>query len=74
MPSSRKNLRTFLASPGDLQKEREAIRAVIEDFNLSLADEFGYQIELRGWEDTVARFGRPQHLRGCLKTHDVAGI
>ena len=62
MPSTRKILRTFLASPGDLQEEREAVRAVVDEFNVSLADEFGYQIELRGWEDTVARFGRPQHL------------
>ena len=62
MPSIRKNIRTFLASPSDLQEEREAVRAVVDEFNVSLADEFGYQIELRGWEDTVARFGRPQHL------------
>ena len=26
------------------------------------ADELGYQIELLGWEDTVASFGRPQQL------------
>ena len=62
MSSTRKILRTFLASPGDLQEERKAVRDVVDAFNVSLADEFGYQIELLGWEDTVARFGRPQHL------------
>lgn len=62
MPSTRKILRAFLASPGDLQEERSAIRKAIAEFNESLADALGYQIELLGWEDTVAGFGRPQEL------------
>ena len=62
MPSTRKILRAFLASPGDLQEERKAVRGAVAEFNETLADEFGYQIELVGWEDTVAGFGRPQHL------------
>lgn len=62
MPSTRKILYTFLASPGDLQEEREAIRDVVDEFNESWADELGYQIELLGWENTVAGFGRPQEL------------
>ena len=62
MPSTRKILRTFLASPGDLQDERKAIRDVVDEFNESWADNLGYQIELLGWEDTVAGFGRPQEL------------
>ena len=62
MSSTRKILRTFLASPGDLQEERKAVRDIVAEFNESWADELGYQIELLGWEDTVAGFGRPQHL------------
>lgn len=62
MSSTRKILRAFLASPGDLQEERKAVRDVVEAFNESWADELGYQIELLGWEDTVASFGRPQQL------------
>ena len=62
MSTTRKVLRVFLASPGDLQEERKAIRDVVIDFNESWADELGYQVELLGWEETVARFGRPQHL------------
>ena len=62
MPSTRKILRAFLASPGDLQDERRAIRDVVVEFNESWADELGYQIELLGWEETVAGYGRPQHL------------
>ena len=62
MSSTRKILRAFLASPGDLQEERMAIRDVVAEFNDSWADKLGYQIELVGWEDTVAGCGRPQHL------------
>ena len=62
MSSTRKILRVFLASPGDLQEERKAVDSVITEFNKSWADALGYQIELLGWEDTVPGFGRPQHL------------
>ncbi|WP_455245328.1 DUF4062 domain-containing protein [Petrachloros mirabilis] len=62
MPSTRKIIRAFLASPGDLQEERQAIREVVDEFNESWANELGYQVELIGWEETVAGFGRPQHL------------
>lgn len=62
MPSTRKIIRAFLASPGDLQEERQAIRDVVDEFNESWANELGYQVELIGWEETVAGFGRPQHL------------
>ena len=62
MPSTRKIIRAFLASPGDLQEERKAIRDVVDEFNASWANELGYQVELVGWEETVAGFGRPQHL------------
>ena len=62
MPNTRKILRAFLASPGDLQDERRAIRDVVVEFNESWADELGYQVELLGWEETVAGYGRPQHL------------
>ena len=62
MPSTRKIIRAFLASPGDLLEERKAIRGVVDEFNVSWANELGYQVELIGWEETVAGFGRPQHL------------
>ncbi|NTW54378.1 MAG: DUF4062 domain-containing protein [Chlorobaculum sp.] len=62
MHTTRKIIRAFLASPGDLKEEREAIRDVVNEFNEMWANELGYQVELIGWEETVARFGRPQHL------------
>lgn len=62
MTSTRKIIRAFLASPGDLQEERKAIQEVVVEFNEIWANELGYQVELIGWEETVSRFGRPQHL------------
>jgi hypothetical protein len=59
MFSTRKIIRAFLASPGDLQEERKAIREAVDEFNESWANELGYQVELVGWEETVAGFGRP---------------
>ena len=62
MSTTRQILRAFIASPGDLSDERRAIRNVVSEFNDSWADELGYQIQLLGWEDTVAGLGRPQHI------------
>ena len=62
MAEIRKIIRAFLASPGDLQDERKAIRDVIKEFNETWADELGYQVELIGWEETISGYGRPQHL------------
>ena len=62
MPSTRRVLHAFLASPGGLEEERKAIRDVVDEFNRLWADELGYQVDLVGWEETVAGYGRPQHL------------
>ena len=60
MATSRKIVKVFLASPGDLQDERRAAKHVVDVFNKQWADNLGIHIELVGWEDTVSRFGRPQ--------------
>lgn len=52
----------FLASPGDLEEERKAVRQAVESFNKLLSSMLGYRIELVGWEETIAGTGRPQHL------------
>ena len=62
MSTTRKVLRVFLASPGDLQEERIAIHDVVVEINESWANALGYQIDLMGWEETSAGYGRPQHL------------
>lgn len=60
MAESRRLVKVFLASPGDLTDERKAAKSVVDEFNALLAEEFGYQVELVGWEDSVSVFGRPQ--------------
>jgi hypothetical protein len=60
MADSRKVVKVFLASPGDLPDERRAAKSVADEFNALYAEEFGYQVELVGWEDTVSVYGRPQ--------------
>ena len=62
MPTTRKVLRIFLASPGDLEEERIAIRDIVLEINESWANPLGYHIDLVAWEETVAGYGRPQHL------------
>ena len=62
MHNTRKILRTFIASPSDLQEERKVVRDAVDEFNESWADEFGYQIKLVGWEETISSSGRPQDL------------
>jgi hypothetical protein len=46
MGDSRKIIKVFLASPGDLQDERRAAKAVVEEFNKLWADNLGYHVEL----------------------------
>jgi hypothetical protein len=62
MAETRRIVRVFLASPGDLQEERKAAKLVVDEFNSIFAGEMGYQIELVGWEDTISATGRPQAI------------
>lgn len=62
MVDTRKIVKVFLASPGDLAEERKTAKSVVDEFNSLMAEEFGYQVELVGWEDTVSVYGRPQEV------------
>src|SRR6266849_6206912 len=62
MANSRKVVKVFLASPSDLGDERKAAKSVVDEFNGQYAEEFGYQVELVGWEDTISGFARPQAI------------
>jgi hypothetical protein len=59
---TRKILKVFLASPSDLPDERRAAKSVVDEVNSLFANEFGYHVELIGWEDTISGFGRPQAI------------
>lgn len=62
MPETRTIVRVFLASPGDLQPEREAVRAEIEDINENWSATVDCHFELLGWEDVSPGYGRPQSI------------
>ncbi len=47
------NVRVFIASPGDVAKEREYLREVADKINQSIAHEFGFHLEIVGWETNV---------------------
>ena len=51
MAERRRLVKVFLASPG-IYPERKSAKIVVDEFNALLAEEFGYQVELVGWEDT----------------------
>ena len=55
-------LTVFLASPGDLQEERNITRLSVERVNKILSRRVRWQIELLGWEDTLPGYSRPQAL------------
>src|SRR5207302_97562 len=69
MADTRKILKVFLASPGDLKEERRAAKGAIDEINSLVANSFGYHVELVGWEDTVSRFGRPQAVINAELDH-----
>ena len=58
----RKILSVFVASPSDLSDERKALRDVVGRLNKIYGRRAGWEIELLGWEDTLAGFSRPQSL------------
>jgi hypothetical protein len=60
--SIRQILPVFLASPSDLSHERKIAREVVDKINRIVSQPLGWQIDLRGWEDTLPGSGRPQKL------------
>ncbi|HDU5805774.1 TPA: hypothetical protein RFV71_000351 [Klebsiella quasipneumoniae subsp. quasipneumoniae] len=62
MQDTRKVIKVFIASPGDLVSERTIAREIGEEFNSLWAESTGYQIEIVGWEETIGKIGRPQEV------------
>jgi hypothetical protein len=60
MADTRRILKVFLASPGDLKDERRTANNCVNRVNSQWFNYLGYHIELVGWEDTISGFGRPQ--------------
>lgn len=62
MSESRKVVRVFLASPGDLKEERAQTKRIIDELNQTWGSFHGYHVDLVGWELTISAFGRPQEV------------
>ena len=61
MPTFRK-LRVFIASPGGLEGEREAIRWVIDYLNNGIANEYLLLLDLQAGDQAMPGMGRPQSV------------
>jgi len=55
-------LTIFLASPGDLELERNITSEVVERINKVISRRVDWHIELLGWEDTLPGYSRPQDI------------
>ncbi len=62
-PADRKIYHVFLASPGDMAEERQAVRDFFKAYNRDTANPRGFQFDLIDWENqTDIGVGRPQAL------------
>src|SRR5258706_464787 len=55
-------VKVFIASPGDLSKERTLFPGVVKQINDIKARALGYLFEGVGWEDSLPGGGRPQEI------------
>src|SRR5262245_399545 len=66
MPLTSVSVRTyhvFIASPGDVNDERQAVRHYFAEYNRTFAESRGFRFEVVDWENySDAGAGRPQEL------------
>lgn len=60
--NTRRLLRVFLASPGDVVDERRLAFDAAARVNAITGPKLGWEVQLSGWEDTLPGFGRPQEI------------
>jgi hypothetical protein len=59
-------LRIIVASPGDVQAERDALPAVLEELNRGIAAAHGLRLELGRWETDAYPGFHPQGPQGLI--------
>ncbi|MGB0383983.1 MAG: NB-ARC domain-containing protein [Ardenticatenaceae bacterium] len=65
MPSHRKQIRLFVASPSDVRDEGERVRKLVKELNQpgGVADQFGYTLQvLDWWENVMPSMGSPEEV------------
>jgi len=61
MLSYRKHIRIFVASPGDVLRERDRLSSVVQELSTTIAPYKGFSLELVRWEThCMPALGRPQ--------------
>lgn len=58
MPNQ-KVINVFVASPGDVAKERACLQQVADRLNHQLAEHVGVRLELKEWRQVAPGMGRP---------------
>lgn len=62
-PKNLDEYHVFLASPGDMGRERQEVRRFFESYNQTTARQWGARFEVIDWENyATAGVGRPQEL------------
>ena len=59
-------LRIVVASPSDVQAERDALRTVLEELNQGIAGEHGLRLELARWETDAYPGFHPEGPQGLI--------
>ena len=57
-----RKIRVFVASPGDVNREREGIKRVIESLNRVFSERYRVILELKEWRQVVPDMGLPQEV------------
>jgi hypothetical protein len=60
--NSRRIIRVFAASPGDVAEERRRLARVVDGLNERLAEHLGVQLELKEWRQVTPGMGRPEDV------------
>ncbi|HSH61882.1 MAG TPA: DUF4062 domain-containing protein [Acidimicrobiales bacterium] len=60
MPVDARELLVFVASPSDVEEERETVRRTAANLNAALGTVLGLRLRVTGWEDVRPELGRPQ--------------
>ena len=76
MPGKIRTIHVFIASPGDVQRERDSLQGVVNELNRTfdvLLPRSGIRVELLRWEtDASPDLGRPQEIiNSQIKDYDI---